>query len=90
MGSTADYFLAALKKAAKDREVVRLGDQAFSGNELRVLLEDFGHKPTNLQLADIYRDFVNNYLTVETYAVLNNMTTEQAQRLLDLAKELTP
>lgn len=37
-------------------------------------------------LDNIYIDFFNNYLTVEKYAYDNNLTVEQAEELIPLAK----
>lgn len=36
----------------------------------------------------VYRDWVNQYLTVECFAEHNGLTTEQAQRLIALAREI--
>lgn len=39
-------------------------------------------------LEAIYREWVNYYMTVECFAEHNGLTTEQAQRLIDLAREI--
>lgn len=39
-------------------------------------------------LIKAYLDFWNNYLTVAVYAEHNGLTESQAQRLIDLGREL--
>ncbi len=39
------------------------------------------------RLREIYRDYVNNYLTVSVYAERNGLTFDQASRLIQLGRE---
>ena len=39
-------------------------------------------------LIDTYLDYVNNYLTVSTYAEHNGLTTDQALELLSIARKV--
>ena len=39
-------------------------------------------------LIDCYLDYLNNYLTVECYAENNGMSTEQAEILINLARDI--
>ena len=39
-------------------------------------------------LISIYMDWFNDYLTVETFAEHNGLTSEQAQVLIDLARDV--
>ena len=39
-------------------------------------------------LIAVYLDFRNNYLTVKTYAERNGLTEEQADKLIDLARDV--
>lgn len=39
-------------------------------------------------LISIYLDWFNNYLSVETFAEHNGLTTEQAQALINLARDV--
>ena len=39
-------------------------------------------------LIAVYIDFRNNYLTVEKYAEHNGLTEEQADKLIDLARDV--
>lgn len=39
-------------------------------------------------LIDLYLDWFNNYLTVELFAEHNGLTVEQAQRLIDLGRDI--
>ena len=40
------------------------------------------------QLLEIYRDWFNNYVYIERYACDNDLTTEQANALINLAREV--
>lgn len=40
------------------------------------------------QLIDIYLDYWNNYLTCERYAECNGLHVNEAQALIDLAREV--
>jgi hypothetical protein len=40
------------------------------------------------KLIEVYLDYTNNYLTAEKYADHNGLTVEQAQALLNLAKNV--
>ena len=39
------------------------------------------------RLRGIYRDYVNNYLTIGVYAERNGLTFDQASRLIQLGRE---
>lgn len=39
-------------------------------------------------LINAYLDYVNNYLTIEKYAEHNGLTNEQANRLIDLGRDI--
>ena len=39
-------------------------------------------------LIAIYLDYLNNYLTAAYYAQCNGLTTEQGERLINLAREV--
>ncbi len=39
------------------------------------------------RLREIYRDYVNNYLTVSVYADHNGLTVKQAETLIGLGRE---
>lgn len=39
-------------------------------------------------LNNLYLEFVNNYVTIEKFAEHNGLTTDQGQRLIDLAREI--
>ena len=39
-------------------------------------------------LIAIYLEYLNNYLTVAYYAEFNGLTTEQGERLINLAREV--
>lgn len=39
-------------------------------------------------LRAIYLDWINNYLTITTFADHNGLTDEQARKLVDLAREV--
>lgn len=39
-------------------------------------------------LRDIYLDWINNYISIELYAEHNGLTVEQAQRLIELSREV--
>jgi len=42
----------------------------------------------NTTLQTAFLDYFNNYLTVEKYAEHNQLTVEQAQKLIDLGREV--
>lgn len=40
------------------------------------------------KLIEVYLDWRNNYVTVETYADHHGLNVDQAQKLIDLAKDI--
>ena len=42
----------------------------------------------SLKLNDIYLDWVNNYISVTNFAYDNNLTFEQAKKLIELSRDV--
>mgnify|MGYP000506903571 CR=1 FL=1 len=40
----------------------------------------------NGRLREMYLDYLNNYISVETFAERNNIETEEAMQLIDMGK----
>lgn len=82
-------FIANLKHAIRNRETVCLGGGVFHPEELKVVLAALEGAPTAREaLRDIYRDFINNYITLGRYAECNGLNSADAQALIDLARRV--
>lgn len=45
-------------------------------------------KYTNNQLRDMYLDYVNNYITVNTFSIDNDLTIKKALQVVSLGKSI--